>query len=500
MKNQNQANYSQKRNGKPFGKQQVDDLGSINFGKIPPQAIDMEEAVLGAMMLESRPLISVISKLRAEMFYKDGHRVIFNAISSIFSRGDPVDILTVTDQLRKDETLEVAGGPYYVTMLTNRIGSTANIEFHAAIVIQKYISREGIRIASLFANELYEDSADVFDSFSDAQVSLMSLMNEVSDSSTVKVSELFSPTVQKIRELFERKIEYIGIPSGIMAYDDVTLGFQNTTLSLIASRPGMGKTALLISMARCICKNKIPVGVFELEMSREQLMNRLISAETSIDYRALTSGKIERNQMDEVEGTRKFFESMPLFIECTGNLTLLELRTKCIDMVSSYKCEIIFIDYIQLIRASIRGRSREEEVSEISKGLKQIAKELDISIVALAQLSREAERRANKRPELSDLRESGSLEQDADIVTFIFRPGYYGFSIDNDGFPLKEGHTELIIAKHRSGPTGEIPCIYKETLMRFEDTEDYVSSLNPLPKYTQLTLDTDITQNQNAPF
>ena len=474
-------------------------FGFIDHGKIPPQALDLEEVVLGAMMLEPDSMISVISKLRAEMFYKEQNQHVYSVIASLFSSGCPVDILTVTEKLRTDEKLDLAGGPYYVTLLTNRISSTANLEFHAAIIIQKYISREGIRRASEFVNALYEESIDVFDSFAATTTSLISLMNTANSRSAVKVSELFSPAVQKIRELSERKIEYIGIPSGILALDHITLGFQKTTLTLIASRPGMGKTALLISIAKNICKNHIAVGVFELEMSREQLMNRLISAETAINHRSIVAGKLESDEVNQVELTRVFFDSMPMFIDDTAGLTLMELRAKSIDMVSRYNCKIIFIDYLQLMRSQIRGRSREEEVSEISRGIKQIAKELDIPIIALAQLSRETERRANKKPELSDLRESGSLEQDADIVAFLYRPEYYSIAIDESGFPFEEGHTELIIAKHRSGPIADVSCLFKRELMRFEDSPKYLSSLNPFPKYSSEQLKINILRD-NDPF
>ncbi len=473
--------------------------GFIDHGKIPPQALDLEEVVLGAMMLEPDSMISVISKLHAEMFYKEQNQHVYSAIASLFSSGYPVDILTVTEKLRTDEKLDLAGGPYYVTLLTNRVSSTANLEFHAAIIIQKYISRQGIRLASEFVNALYEESVDVFDSFAAATTSLISLMNAANSRSAVKVSELFSPAVQKIRELSERKIEYIGIPSGILALDHITLGFQKTTLTLIASRPGMGKTALLISIAKNICKNHTAVGVFELEMSREQLMNRLISAETAINHRSIVAGKLESDEVNQVELTRVFFDSMPMFIDDTAGLTLMELRAKSIDMVSRYNCKIIFIDYLQLMRSQIRGRSREEEVSEISRGIKQIAKELDIPIVALAQLSRETERRANKKPELADLRESGSLEQDADIVAFLYRPEYYNIAVDESGFPFEEGHTELIIAKHRSGPIADVSCLFKKKLMRFEDCPKYLSSLNPLPKYSSEQLKINILRDDD-PF
>jgi len=443
------------------------------LGKMPPQAIDLEEAVLGALMLEKDALTNVIDILKPDTFYKDAHQDIYKAIVDLFNNSEPVDILTVTNYLRKSGKLEAIGGAYYITELTSKVNSAAHIEHHARIIIEKAIKRELIRIASDIHHEAYEDTVDVFQLLDKTEQSLF----EVSEINIRKnYADMRTIMHEAMVELETKKNQadgLTGIPSGFTALDRVTSGWQKSDLVIIAARPGMGKTAFVVSAMRNAAVDfKKPVAIFSLEMSNIQLVNRLISAEAELESDKIKKGNLEDYEWEQLEYKIKDLEKAPIYVDDTPAISIFEFRAKCRRLKQKYDIQAVVIDYLQLMTGSKETGSREQEVSNISRSLKSVAKELDIPVIALSQLNRSVEMRSgNKRPQLSDLRESGAIEQDADLVLFIHRPEYYGIDVDEDGNSLK-GIAEIIVAKHRNGPTGDVHLKFIREYAKFVDLDD----------------------------
>jgi replicative DNA helicase len=442
------------------------------YGKVPPQAIEVEEAVLGALMLEKDAYHSVQSILKTESFYKEEHKKIFNAIQELAAKEKPIDLLVVTQALKNRGELDEVGGPLYITQLTSRVASAAHIEFHARIIAQKYIQRALILISSEIQSKSYEDSMELNDLIDFAESSLF----KVTEGNITKESQPIKPLLQRAVEQIESNSKkpdgLSGVASGFSKLDQITGGWQKTDLIIIAARPAMGKTAFVLTMARNMAAiHKVPVAVFSLEMSSLQLVNRLISAETELGSDKIKSGRLENWEWEVFNRKLKNLEEAPLFIDDTPALSIFEFRAKCRRLKMQYNIGIVIVDYLQLMTAGgdIRG-NREQEVSMISRNLKAIAKEIDVPIVALSQLNRSVESREGKRPQLSDLRESGAIEQDADMVMFIHRPEYYGILNDQDGNSLK-GIAEIIVAKHRNGAVGEFHLSFKAHLARFSDLD-----------------------------
>ncbi|MEI6898817.1 MAG: replicative DNA helicase, partial [Bacteroidota bacterium] len=418
----------------------------FEHGKIQPQAIDLEEAVLGAMMLEKHKLSEVIEILKPEVFYKEEHSKIFAAIQRLFGQVKPVDILTVTDELRKSGELELVGGAYYIATLTNRVVSSANIEWHARILIQKFIQRELIRISSDIIHDAYEDTTDVFDLLDKAEGNLFAVSESSLRKSFRTMEDIVKEALEGIKERSQKEGGLQGVGSGFTALDRITAGWQKSDLVIIASRPGMGKTAFALTMARNIAVDfKKPVAVFSLEMASVQLVMRLISSETEIPSDKLKKGTLTESEWDRLYTKTANLINAPLYIDDTPALTIFELRAKSRRLKAQHHIELIVLDYLQLMQGAAESRgNREQEISGISRSLKALAKELDIPILALSQLSREVEKRVVKKPILSDLRESGSIEQDADMVLFIYRPEYYKMDEDAYGSPT-QGVAEVSI-------------------------------------------------------
>src|SRR5690606_33153648 len=441
----------------PILAHRVDKSTLINLekGKIPPQAVDLEEVVLGAMMIDKKGVDEVIDIIHADVFYKDAHKYIFEAIVKLFESSEPVDLLTVSGQLKKDGKLEAVGGDFYLIKLTQKVASSAHIEFHARIIQQKYIQRSLIKISSEIIEDAYSDSTDVFDLLDNAEAKLY----DVAQGNLKRSVE----TAQNLVILAKKKIEEIsnqeglsGIPSGFDKLDRLTSGWQPSDLIIVAARPGMGKTALTLSMARNIAVNsEIPVAFFSLEMSSVQLITRLISSETGLSSEKLRTGKLEKHEWEQLNVKVKSLEKAPLFIDDTPSLSIFDLRAKARRLASQHGIKLVVIDYLQLMTAggSQKGGNREQEISTISRNLKALAKELNVPVIALSQLSRAVETRGgSKRPILSDLRESGAIEQDADIVSFIYRPEYYKIDEwDDEERSPTAGQAEFIVAKHRNG-------------------------------------------------
>ncbi len=450
-----------------------------SLGKLPPQAPDLEEAVLGALMLEKNALTAVVEFLRPDHFYSEQHKEIYTAIIDLFKSSDPVDMRTVVAQLRKNGKLEIVGGAYYIAELTSKVSSAANIEYHARIIIEMAIKRELIQIASQVHHEAYEDTTDVFELLDKTEQSIFRISDANLRKNYDNMKSLMYRAIQELQEKKNHKDGLTGIPTGFSRLDRITSGWQKSDLVIIASRPGMGKTAFIVSAMRNAAVDfNFPVAIFSLEMASIQLVNRLISAEAELDSEKIKKGNLAEFEWQQLVHKTNRLSSAPIFIDDTPALSILELRAKCRRLKAEHNIQLIVIDYLQLMKGEIGG-NREQEIASISRALKGVAKELDVPVIALSQLSRGVETRGgDKRPQLSDLRESGSIEQDADIVMFLYRPEYYKIDQDEDGMPT-HGLAEVIIAKHRNGSldTAKLKFIGKYT--KFADFDDRPANENP---------------------
>ena len=434
------------------------DLTTMVYGKLPPQAKDLEEAVLGAIMLEKSAFDTVVEILKPECFYVEAHQRIYRAMQSLAQKSQPIDILTVVEELKRKEELELIGGPYYVTKLTNMVVSTANIDAHSRIILQKFIQRELIRISGEIISDSYEDSTDVFDLLDDAESKLFEITNNHLRKNFDPIDRILVKTIQRIEDLRHKNEDITGIPSGFASLDRITYGWQNTDLVILAARPSVGKTAFALNLARNAALHPTkpaPVGLFSLEMSAGQLVQRILAAESEILLEKIARGKLEEHEMKQLyaKGIQRLGQA-PIFIDDTPALNIFELRAKCRRLKNKHNIGMVIIDYLQLMSGTNENRNgnREQEISKISRDLKGLAKELGIPIIALSQLSREVEKRkeGNKMPQLSDLRESGAIEQDADMVMFLYRPEYYDITTNEMG-DSNRGETHVRIAKHRNG-------------------------------------------------
>jgi replicative DNA helicase len=449
---------------------------SESLGKLPPQALDLEEAVLGALMLEKDALSTVVEILKPENFYLETHKEIYSAVMDLFNTNEPIDMRTVVNQLRKTGKLEVVGGAYYIAELTSKVSTAANIEYHARIILEMSIKRELIRIASEIHHMAYEDTTDVFQLLDRTEQSIF----EVSDANVRKEFDNMRTLMgQAIKELEMRKNHkdgLTGVPSGFTRLDRVTSGWQKSDLVIIAARPAMGKTAFVLSTLRNAAVDfGQGVAIFSLEMSSIQLVNRLISAEAELESEKIKKGTLEDHEWTQLVTKTNRLSNAPIFIDDTPALSIFELRAKCRKLKAQHDIKLIIIDYLQLMSGdSGKGGTgnREQEIASISRALKGIAKELSVPVIALSQLSRAVETRGgDKRPMLSDLRESGSIEQDADMVMFLYRPEYYGITEDENGMPTTN-LGEVIIAKHRNGSLETVPLKFIGKYTKFTDLED----------------------------
>ncbi|MDR1876879.1 MAG: replicative DNA helicase [Flavobacteriaceae bacterium] len=446
---------------------------NLEKGKLPPQAIDLEEAVLGAMMIDKKGLDEVIDILSPEVFYKKEHQFIYEAIEDLFKETEPIDILTISNKLRSLGKLDAAGGDFYLIQLSNKISSSAHIEYHSRIILEKYILRKLIEISSNMIEKSYDETSDVFDLLDYSESQLYEITNGTLKRTFNEAKNLVSNALKKIKSL-ESKQGMSGIPSGFKHIDKITAGWQPSDLIIIAARPGMGKTAFILSMARNIAINsETPIGVFSLEMSAEQLMMRMISSETGIESEKLRKASLSELEWQQLYSRVNKLEKAPIFIDDSPGISVFDLRAKARRLVSQHGVKIIMIDYLQLMSAGGKGiGNREQEIATISRSLKAIAKELEIPVIALSQLSRSVETRGgSKKPLLSDLRESGAIEQDADIVTFIYRPEYYKLDTWEDGTPCA-GQAEFIIAKHRNGALEDARLRFTSSQAKFSDIDD----------------------------
>ena len=448
-------------------------------GTIPPQSVELEQAVLGALMLERDAIIDVQEYVKAETFYLEEHRTIFRAIQALSVEMKAIDLYTVTERLKSQRELQKVGGAAYLAELTQKVASAAHIEFHAKIIAQKYVQRELIRSATEIERRSYDDEVDVTELIGFAEQEIFRVSEGNVKRSVQAASDILRKALQQIEKASKTAGEYNGVRSGFTDIDAVTLGWQPSDLIIIAARPSMGKTAFVLTMARNMCVElKTPVAFFSLEMSSVQLMNRLIVAETQLNSKDLRTGNLTPAQWTHLESQTVELGRSPLYIDDTPALSVYEFRSKARRLKTQHDIQLIIIDYLQLMTASTpetRG-NREQEVSLISRTLKAIAKELNVPIIALSQLSRNVENRGgSKRPQLSDLRESGAIEQDADVVAFIHRPEYYGLTTDENNMPTA-GMAEIIIAKHRNGEVTDVPLRFIKEQAKFADADSSVTA------------------------
>lgn len=434
------------------------ELGTMMFGKVPPQSKELEEAVLGAIMLEKSAFDTIVEILKPECFYVEAHQRIYRTMQALAQKNMPIDLLTVVEELKFREELDLVGGAYYVSKLTNAVVSSANIDAHSRIILQKFIQRELIRISGEIIGDAYEDSTDVFDLLDLAESKLFEITNNHLRKNFSDMNSVLVKTIERIEYMRNREEDITGVPSGFATLDKVTYGWQPTDLIVLAARPSVGKTAFALNLARSAAMHPTrptAVAFFSLEMSAGQLVQRILSAESEIWLEKISRGKLEEHEMTQLykRGVEKLSKA-PIFIDDTAALNIFELRAKCRRLKNKHNVGLILIDYLQLMSGTGENRTmnREQEISRISRDLKGLAKELQVPIIALSQLSREVEKRkeGNKMPQLSDLRESGAIEQDADMVMFLYRPEYYDITANEFGDSNK-GETHVKIAKHRNG-------------------------------------------------
>ena len=500
----------EKRNPLKIYENENQSVVNLSDGKIPPQAIDLEEAVLGAMLIDEKGVNEIIELLSPEVFYKKSHQLIYESIERLFRESEPIDLLTVSADLKKNKNFESAGGDFYLINLSQKVSSSAHIEFHSRIILQKYIQRKLITISNEIIQKSYNESTDVMDLLDEAESKLYDVAQGNIKTSTESAQNLVIRAKTRIEEIAKQD-GLSGVSTGFEKLDALTSGWQPSDLVIIAARPGMGKTALALSMARNISvKQNIPVAFFSLEMSSVQLITRLISSETGLSSDKLRTGKLADHEWQQLNIKVSDLESAPLFIDDSPSLTIFELRAKARRLASSHGIKLIIIDYLQLmnIGSSNKAGNREQEISTISRNLKALAKELDIPVIALSQLSRAVETRGGtKRPILSDLRESGAIEQDADIVSFLYRPEYYGINEWDDEMKTpSEGQGEFIVAKHRNGALDSIKLKFIPNLGKFEDLGgfdspfEFQSKLNPENKLSDFSEPSNKDDDDDMPF
>lgn len=446
---------------------------NIVLNHLQPQALELEEAVVGALMIEQDAFPKVSDILTPESFYDHRHKVIYEAVANLSLNQRPIDILTVTEQLRSSGTLEEAGGPLYVTQLAGKVTSSAHIDYHARIIAQKAMARELISFTSEIQSLAFDDTTDISELLNDAESRLFQIAHKNVKKDFESIETVLDESMKRIRTASTRAQGMSGLASGFNDLDNITSGWQNSDLIILAARPAMGKTAFALSMAKNIAvNNEQPVAVFSLEMSNVQLVNRLISSVCEIPGNKLRGGRLAPYEWKVLDSKVNALQNAPIYLDDTPSLSITEFRTKAIRLKTEHDIKLIIIDYLQLMNASgIRFGNRQEEISTISRNLKGIAKELDIPIIALSQLNRGVEGREGyegKRPMLSDLRESGAIEQDADIVCFIHRPEYYKIYEDNNHNDL-HGVAEIIIAKHRNGGVGDVRLSFRSDLALFDN-------------------------------
>ena len=441
-----------------------------SFDRVPPQAIDAEISILGSIMIDNDSIGKIVEIIEPSFFYRTSHQKIFLSAISLYEKDEPVDLVTLSEELKRKKILEEIGGTYYLTELTQSVPSAANIEYHARIVLEKYILRKLIVESNSIAQECYEGRDDAYQVLDRSEQRIFSLSENRLRRTFQHISPIMHEAFETIERFHEREGSVTGLATGYTVLDELTSGLQQGELIIIAGRPSMGKTALCLNIARNAAVDiKAPVGVFSLEMSKRQLALRLLCAEARVDAHLVRTGRLANDKWQQLSMTVGALTEAPIYIDDTPGMGVLELRAKARRLKKEKDVQLIIVDYLQLMQGPKGIESRQQEISMISRSLKALAKELDIPVLALSQLSRAVEiRGGDRRPMLSDLRESGAIEQDADVVIFIYRPEFYGKKVDDMGNSL-EGIAEIIIGKQRNGPVGTINLHFIKKYARFEN-------------------------------
>lgn len=486
----------------------------INYGKLPPQARELEEAVLAAILLESACMMDVGRILKPDMFYVDSHQRIYTACVQLFVENNPIDLLTVVDKLKQNGDLDASGGPFFIAQLSNKIGSAANVEYHAMVVKECWIKRKTISISSEAIQNAFEDTTDCHEVLDKLLTHSSNLMTDSTQQEARMWAEVLDDKIMAIKEAASKSEDekyVIGKPTGLYTLDRKSLGYKDTNLILLAGRPAEGKSTLMVQGAHINVKKKIPVGIFSLEMSADELMDKFLSAETDIDSSRIQNGALKEGEWEKIGKARERMLDWPVYINDVGGITINEIEAISKAWRAKHKIEMLFVDYIQLVEVhKEKGTysNREQELSQISRKLKKLAKNLGIPVIALAALSREMDKRPvnDRRPKLTDLRESGSLEQDANMVVFIFRPEEHGISNFADQSSTK-GVTEFIIAKNRMGPKGIARAKFLGASNKFDDSEysnfnqEYTDhhETKPVPRTGKLFSESEKEQESSIP-
>lgn len=487
-----------------------EDSNIMAYGRVQPQAIQLEEAVLGAIMIDKDALAVVINILKPESFYKPQHTLIYRAMLTLFEKTQPIDLLTVHEALKKSAELDNAGGIHYLVELSNKVGSAANIEYHARIIAQKHIQRELIRIGTSTVSGAFDETMDVFDLLDETERNLYDVTSGNINRGYESLGALAAKAQKHLEEVSQKEEGLTGVPSGFTALDRVTSGWQPSDLIIVAARPGMGKTSFVLALARnAAFDHNMPIAIFSLEMASQQLVTRLLSMESEIEGTKMRNGRLDPQEWTKMHQTIERMSEVPIYIDDTPGINIFELRAKCRRLKMHHDIRMIIIDYLQLMsgRSDNKSGNREQEISSISRALKGLAKELNVPVIALSQLSRAVETRGGaKRPMLSDLRESGAIEQDADIVTFIYRPDYYELDSGVDD-TVPKGTVEIIIAKHRHGPLDTVQLKFLDKYAKFTELDDFdftrLRNEMPIPVqpgYGAITRPSKMNIDDDVPF
>jgi len=434
--------------------------------KMPPQNMEAEQSVLGGILIENGAIHKVMEILTPDDFYRDSHKKIFNSLLDLSERDEPADLITLTHELRKIDKLDSIGGASYVASLIDSIPTAANIEYYARIVKEKAILRKLIEAATDIVTQSYEDRQDVEGLLDEAERAIFQIAENRVRPSFYPIREIVKSSFKTLEKLFEKKEMITGIPSGFKSLDHYTAGFQPSDLIIVAGRPSMGKTAICLNMAQyAAIEKRVPVAIFSLEMSKEQLVLRMLCSEAQVEGTRIRTGFLSESDWPKLTLAAGNLSDASIFIDDTPALTILELRAKARRLKGEHGLGLLIVDYLQLMRGRTMIENRQQEISEISRSLKALAKELNIPVIAVSQLSRRSESREDKRPQMSDLRESGAIEQDADLILFIYRDEVYNRSEDNPN----RGKAEVIIGKQRNGPTGKVDMTFLDKFTAFKD-------------------------------
>ena len=434
----------------------------IYLDKVPPHNLEAEQSLIGSMLISPDATSDIVETVNAEDFYNNANRYVFEAIINLYNKGEPADPITVAEELKKSDKLEEAGGKPYIHTLVNIVPTAANAKYYAEIVEKNAILRSLIQVASNIAEIGYEVPEDIESAIDRAESLVFSISKKRISEKFSHIKESLMENFEQIEKLYEKKTKVTGVPSGFADLDKFTSGFHPSDLIVIAARPSMGKTSLVLSIAQnTALKNKTPVALFSLEMSRHQLVQRLMCSEARVDAQNLRTGHLKEDDWTKLSSAVGKLAEAPIFIDDSPNITIMEIRAKARRLVARQKIGLIVVDYLQLMQGGRRSESRQQEISEISRALKILSRELEVPVIAVSQLSRAVEQRNDKRPMLSDLRESGAIEQDADLVIFIYRDEYYNRESEDKGI------AEIILSKHRNGPTGTVKLVFLEHFTKF---------------------------------